>query len=93
MSVIPPRAPIAAEKYWRSTETYNQAQGRIHQHQKHAKLLLSYHDGQETPALRLSLHFPGNTGPCGSFLLSIGVRDRVEALRRMASGEVVSRRD
>jgi hypothetical protein len=79
--MLPPKAPIEAVKYWRSTGMYSQAQERIHQHQKHAELLLSYRDGQGTLALRLVVHYPESKGPCESCLLSIAAHARIEISR------------
>jgi hypothetical protein len=78
MSLVPPKAPIVAEKYWHSTGTYNQAQGRIHQHQSYAELLPRYRDGRETPALQLYVHCLESKGPCESCLLSIPAHGRTE---------------
>jgi hypothetical protein len=93
MCAIPPRAPIVAVRYWRSTGMYSQAQERIHQYQKHAELLLSYRDDQGTLALRLAVHYPKSKGLCESCLLSIPAHGRIETSRRTASGETVSGRD
>jgi hypothetical protein len=78
MSLVPPKAPIVAVRYWRSTGMYSQAQERTHQHQKHAELLLSYRDGQGTLALRLAVHYPKSKGLCEICLLSISAHGRTE---------------
>jgi hypothetical protein len=79
--MVPPKAPIVPERYWRSIERYNQAQGRIHQHRKRAEPLLSYRDGQGTLALQLAVHYPESKGPRESCLLSIPAHGRIETSR------------
>ena len=89
--MIPPKAPTVAGKCWHNTETYNLAQVRIRQHQKHAMPLLDCHVGQGTLVLRLDVHCPESRGPCASCQSSTAAHDRIETWSRTASDLTVSR--
>jgi hypothetical protein len=75
MSVLPPTAPIVAERCWRNTGKYILAQGQTRQHQRYAGPWPDYRDGQETLALQSGVRCPESRGLFGNYESSTAALD------------------